>query len=72
MAGTYPTGIKVFIDDEDVTMWIFGSETIELNDLEYRFTGIDLSPYCSEPGEHKLEITCESGVGRVEARLEIQ
>lgn len=72
MAADYPTDLRIFIDDEDVTYWIFGSETFEINDIEYRFTGIDLSPFCSDAGEHKLEITCETGVGRVEARLEIE
>jgi hypothetical protein len=72
MAAAYPTGLKLFIDDEDITYWVFGDDTFEINDIDYRFTGIDLSPYCSEPGEHRLEITCESGVGRVEARLEIE
>jgi hypothetical protein len=72
MVATYPTGIRVYIDDEDVTYWIFGSDTIEINDLEYRFEGIDLSPYCAEPGDHKLEITCDTGVGRVEARIQIE
>ena len=72
MAASYPTGLRILIDEEDVTYWIFGSDTFELNDIEYRFTGIDLSPFCAEPGDHSLEITCDDGVGRVEARIEIQ
>ena len=72
MARTYPTGIRIYVNDEDVTYWIFGADTLELNDVEYRFTDIDLSPFCSEPGEHKITITCDDGVGRVEARLEIE
>lgn len=69
---TYPTGIRVLVDSEDVTYWIFGADTIELTDLMYRFSNIDLSPYCSEPGTHRLQITCETGVGRVEARIQIE
>ena len=72
MARTYPTGIRIYVDDEDVTYWIFGAETLELYDVEFRFTDIDLSPFCAEPGEHKLTVTCDEGVGRVEARLEIE
>jgi len=72
MAASYPTGLKILIDDEDVTNWIFGTETFEINELNERFRDIDLSPFCADPGEHKLEITCEEGVGRVEARVEIQ
>jgi hypothetical protein len=69
---TYPTGIRIYVDDVDVTYWIFGEETLELNEIEYRFPDIDLSPYCAEPGEHTLEITCDDGIGRVEARIEIE
>jgi uncharacterized protein (DUF1015 family) len=72
MASTYPTGVQVFIDDEDVTKWIFGVDEIELNDVENSFRNIDLSPYCSAPGEHRLTISCATGVGRVEARIEVE
>lgn len=72
MAREFPTGVRVLIDDEDVTFWLFGSDTIELSELEYRFEGIDLSPFASEAGQHTLKITCDAGVGRVEARLEIE
>lgn len=72
MARTYPTGIRVLIDDEDITYWLFGQDTLELTDIDNRFEDIDLSPYCAEPGQHTLEITCDAGVGRVEARIEIQ
>jgi hypothetical protein len=68
----YPTGIRILIDDEDITSWIFGTDTLEINDIENRFTDIDLSPYCSDPGEHTLTVSCDSGVGRVEARIEIE
>lgn len=72
MAREFPTGVRILIDDEDITFWLFGNDTVTLNELEYRFEGIDLSPYCTEPGQHTLTITCDAGVGRVEARVEIE
>lgn len=71
MAATYPTGVKIYVDDEDVTYWVFDADTIDLDDSNFRFSDIDLTPFCSTPGEHKIEITCDSGIGRVEARLEM-
>ena len=72
MSTTYPTDVKVYIDDEDITYWIFGVDSIDITDSNYRFKDIDISPFCSSPGEHTLEITCATGVGRVEARLEMR
>lgn len=68
----YPTGIKVFIDDEDITKIIFGEETITLTDLENTWRDIDISPYVKYAGLHKLRITAESGVGRVDAKIKIK
>jgi len=72
MALAYPTNVRVFIDDVDVTFWIFGTETLELSDINKTFRDIDISPHVKGEGEHKLEITCEGNVGRVEARIRLQ
>lgn len=72
MAIAYPTNVRVFIDDVDVTFWIFGTETLALDDLNKTFRNIDISSYVKGEGEHKLEITCEGNVGRVEARIKLQ
>jgi len=71
MAAQFPSGIKVFVDDVDITYWIFGSDTLTIDDSNSRFTGIDLTPYCSGAGEHRIEVTCDTGVGRVEARIQL-
>lgn len=68
----YPTDIKVFIDGVDVTKWIFGVDTIELTNLNNTWRGIDISPFIKGPGMHQIQVTAGGGVGRVEARVEIE
>ena len=69
---TYPTNIRIFIDDEDVTFWLFGTDTITPDEWDDTYRDIDISGFVRGEGLHKLEITTEAGAGRVEARLEIQ
>ena len=68
---TYPTGVKIFIDEQDATKWIFGTDTITLSNLENTWRNIDITSFIKGPGLHTIEITAEGGVGRVETRLEI-
>lgn len=68
----YPTGIRVFLDDEDVTKQIFGEEIITLTDLQNTWRNVDITPYVKYAGLHKLRITAESGVGRVDAKVKIR
>lgn len=72
VTASYPTGVKVFLDDEDITKQIFGEETITLTDLENAWRNIDITPYIKYAGLHKLRITAESGVGRVDAKISIR
>lgn len=65
----YPTGIKVYIDDIDVTKTIFGDDTLTLTDLENSWRDIDITSFVKYAGLHKLRITAESGVGRVDAKI---
>ncbi len=67
----YPSDVRVFIDNRDVTKWIFGSETITLSDVNNTWKNIDISSFIKGHGEHKIEVTAGAGVGRVEVRLEI-
>lgn len=69
---SYPTGIKVFLDDEDITKAVFGAETIELSDLENTWRNVDITPYVKYVGLHKLRITAEAGIGRVDAKVTIR
>lgn len=67
----YPSDIKVYIDGNDVTEWIFGTETLTLSDVNNSFNNIDISSLVQDVGRHTIEVTCAQGVGRVEARVEI-
>jgi hypothetical protein len=68
---SYPTDIRIFIDDEDVTYWLFGTETISPTDADNIYRDIDVSGFVRGAGYHTLRIESGAGVGRVEARLEI-
>lgn len=72
MSREYPTDVKVFIDDQDVTKMIFGDDTITLTDLENTWRDIDLTPFVQYTGLHKLRITAGSGIGRVDAKVSIR
>ncbi len=67
----YPSDVRVYIDGRDVTKYIFGSETIELSDVNNTWKNIDISSFLRGHGSHKVEVTAGAGVGRVEVRLEI-
>lgn len=71
MAQQYPVGVKVFIDDIDMTNWIFGEDYVNPSDIYNTWRNIDISSWINTPGMHKLSVTCTGGVGRVEARVEI-
>ena len=68
----YPTDVKVFIDDVDITKWFFGQETITLDDANNTWRNIDITPFVKGKGYHKVTVTAGGGVGRVEARVEIK
>jgi hypothetical protein len=72
MAGTYPTGVRVYIDGIDCTAWIFGSDTINPSDVQNEYEDINISSYLHGVGTHTIEITCDAGVGKVEARIEVE
>lgn len=66
----YPTGIQVFLDDEDITYYLFGKRTLDTDAFKNVFRDIDLTPYMKTPGIHQLRIIT-ADAGRVEARVEI-
>jgi len=68
----YPTDVKVFLDGKDITKYIFGTDTIVLSNVNNTWRNIDITPHIKGPGLHKIEITAATGVGRVEARVEVQ
>lgn len=69
----YPTGVKVYIDDVDVTMWIFDEDSVPISDINFAFRDIDITPYLvGGAGDHTITVACDDGVGRVEIRLELE
>lgn len=69
---SYPSGVKVYLDDEDITKYIFGEDVITLTDAKRIWRNIDLTTYLKYPGLHKLRITAIDGVGRVDAKISIR
>jgi hypothetical protein len=84
----YPTGLKIFIDGEDCTFYIFGTNTFTPTDENNIIRGIDITPYLrtidnlsgdryfkpNSQGQniHTIEVTAEDGSGRVECRVEVR
>lgn len=81
---SYPSGLKIYIDDVDVTYYIFGDNTFDPSDDENEFRDIDITPYLrkiKDSGKtfssgrtsniHNIRIEAASGNGRVECRVEI-
>jgi hypothetical protein len=85
---TYPTGLKIFIDGEDCTYYIFGKNTFTPKEGDNVLRNIDITPYLrltdnltgdrkfrdtnKGANVHSIEITAEDGNGRVECRVEIR
>lgn len=79
----YPKGIKVFIDGQDCTYFIFGSNTFDPSSTSNTFRDINITSFLRKlnndrtfrsgqpTGVHTIEITAEDGNGRVEARVEV-
>jgi hypothetical protein len=84
----YPSGLKIFIDDEDCTYYIFGENTFTPTEEDNFLRDIDITPYLRtvdnitndknyKPNPqganvHTIEITAEDGNGRVECRVEVR
>jgi hypothetical protein len=84
----YPTGLKIFIDGEDCTYYIFGTNSFTPAAGNNVLRNIDITPYLRLPDNltgdrkfrdtnkgadvHTIEITAEDGNGRVECRVEVR
>jgi hypothetical protein len=85
---TYPVGLKIFIDGEDCTYYIFGKNTFSPIEGDNVLRDINITPYLRLPDNltgdrkyrdtnkganvHTIEITAEDGNGRVECRVEVR
>ena len=67
----YPADIRIFLDDVDITYFIFGTDTFDPNQQNFLFTEIDLTSFITTHGMHRLTVSAGVGSGRVDARIEI-
>lgn len=68
----YPIMVTVFIDGNDVTRTLFGADAINPSDQQNTYKNLDISSFIRGPGSHYVEIYTTSGVGQVEARVEVR
>lgn len=69
----YPSGLKLFIDGNDATYYIFGANQIDPSTDFNTWRDLDITPYLRKtPGIHTIEITAVNGNGRVECRVEVR
>ena len=66
----YPSGLKLFLDGEDITYWVFGTDTITPDLETNKWKDIDLTAYIYTPGRHILTVTADTP-GKVDARIEV-
>lgn len=67
----YPSGVKVWLNNTDITYWVFGTETLNPNNNTNVWRSTDISNYIKGAGRHKLKLTTTSS-GKVEVRLKIR
>lgn len=67
----YPEKVRMFIDGKDVTSWVFGADTITPTEIKNSWTNVDITQFVRTKGTHTIELTAESGVGRVEIIIEM-
>lgn len=68
----YPENVRLFIDGKDVTSWVFGADTITPSEAKFAWRNIDITQFVRSKGVHTIELTAESGVGRVEIIVEME
>jgi hypothetical protein len=68
---SWPSGVKVYMDGEDITQFAFGVESLTPDNFTAAFNDVDLSVYAKGAGRHTLSMTAET-VGGVNARIEVK
>jgi hypothetical protein len=71
---TYPQYVTVLVDGVDVTTYLFGTLSINVDDARHIFRDLDISAFVKSAGVHFVEVVT-SGQGysfQVEARVEIR
>lgn len=71
-APEYPATCRIFIDNKDATQWIFKTSTFSPDKFHHVWRNIDLTNFIKSFGVHKIRVTCETGIGRCEGRIEVR
>ena len=67
---SYPSGLKLFLDGQDITQFVFGSDTVTPDVSLNKWKDVDLTAYIKTPGRHILTVTAETP-GKIDARIEV-
>jgi hypothetical protein len=67
----WPTNVQVWIDNVDITRWVFGSNFLTPTEDFNIWRNVDISSFVKGPGIHKLKITCQDA-GKVQSRIAIR
>ena len=68
----YPSTIQVSLDGVDITTNLFGKSVLVPSTGNDIFRDLDISSLVKGAGTHRIEIYTASGIGQVEARVEIR
>lgn len=66
-----PSGIRVWVDDQDITQWVFGVPVLNPTEIIQKWHDIDISQYVRGPGRHILKVTADVP-GKIDARIEVR
>jgi hypothetical protein len=67
----WPENVQVWLDNVDITRWVFGSNFLTPTEDFNVWRNVDISTFVRGAGIHKLKITCENA-GKVQARVAIR
>jgi hypothetical protein len=68
---TWPSGMRLWVDGEDITNYAFGTDTINPDLVHNKWNDIDLSMFVKNPGRHVITVSSETP-GTVDVRVEIR
>lgn len=66
----YASGVRVYIDGQDISQFIFGAPSGLIDSTSNLFEDIDISTWVRSPGGHTLTITTDEGEADVDTRFE--
>ena len=67
----YASGVRVFVDSQDISQYIFGGPSGVVDIEHNRWDDIDLRMWVKSAGQHTLVVTCEIGSVDVDTKFEV-